>query len=125
MRTGAPVAWASMTTPGTNLPLPPRKGTSTARVCSSANGGASKQIVTTSLARSKFEACTATCHRPGHGAMFGRRRWRSTRLPYAKSHISRTTAEVLPGGNSHHQRPMLVTGYPLACSSEKEEWKDP
>ena len=48
MRTGAPVAWASATTPGTNLPLPPRKGTSTARGCSSASGGGSQQIVTTS-----------------------------------------------------------------------------
>src|SRR5580704_8231614 len=66
MRTGAPVSRASVTMPGISLAWCPRKRTSTARALSLSSGGASIEIVTTSLARSAEAASAATSTRPGH-----------------------------------------------------------
>ena len=65
MSTGAPVIWARVTTPGSSLARLPRNGTSTVRARSLSSGGASIEIVTTSLARSAAAASAATSNRPG------------------------------------------------------------
>ena len=76
------------------------------------------------LATLAAAACAATWTRPGHGSMFGRCRWRSTRLANTRFQNRRST-EGTPVSYFQSQRPMVVIGIPLACSKEKALWWEP